>query len=110
MKESGKRQNIKIKKLFQWGIGFGVFSIIGIGVGFMIGEYADRILPSDAGIGQYLFMVGSLLVGMYVSLFLHIVIHESGHLICGYISGYQFYSFRIGSNLITYSVQKGGQA
>ena len=57
--------------------------------------------------GQYLLIVGSLLFGMYVSLFLHIVIHEAGHLICGYISGYQFYSFRIGSIMWVKDVDTG---
>ena len=38
-----------------------------------------------------------LLFGAYVSLYLHILIHEAGHLVCGLISGYEFYSFRIGS-------------
>ena len=35
------------------------------------------------------------LVILYILIFLQIIIHETGHLICGLLSGYTFSSFRI---------------
>lgn len=45
--------------------------------------------------GELLFYIAGGLVGAYVCIFLHTIIHEAGHLIFGLISGYQFSSFRI---------------
>ena len=41
-----------------------------------------------------------MLVFLYLAWFIHIVIHESGHLIGGLLSGYTFSSFRIGSFML----------
>lgn len=43
--------------------------------------------------------IAFLLLGAFVSLYVHILIHEGGHLVCGLFSGYEFYSFRIGSTM-----------
>lgn len=74
-----------------------LFALIGAGIGFMIAAYADRIVSPDASVGEYIFMVALLLVGMYAAMFLQTVIHEAGHLFFGLLSGYQFSSFRVGS-------------
>lgn len=47
-----------------------------------------------------------LLVGMYLVMFLHIIIHEAGHLVFGLLTGYRFSSFRIGSFML---VKERGQ-
>ena len=41
-----------------------------------------------------------LLVGIYLILYLHIIIHEAGHLVFGLLTGYRFSSFRIGSFIL----------
>ena len=40
------------------------------------------------------------LVALVVSFYLHIILHEGGHLVCGLLSGYKFVSFRIGSVIL----------
>lgn len=45
--------------------------------------------------GELLFYIVGGLVGAYVCIFLQTIIHETGHLIFGLLSGYQFSSFRI---------------
>lgn len=45
--------------------------------------------------GELLFYIVGGLVGAYVCIFLQTIIHETGHLIFGLLSGYQFRSFRI---------------
>lgn len=47
-----------------------------------------------------------LLFVLYLSMFLQIVIHESGHLLFGLLSGYGFTSFRIGSLML---IKKDGK-
>lgn len=32
---------------------------------------------------------------LFIAVFLHIILHESGHLVCGLLTGYRFVSFRI---------------
>ena len=39
-------------------------------------------------------------VAVILSYYLHIIIHEGGHLVFGLRSGYQFVSFRIGSLIL----------
>ncbi len=49
---------------------------------------------------------GLLLLGFYAVLFLQIILHEFGHMIAGWLSGYQFTSFRVGSLMW---VRQGGR-
>ena len=37
----------------------------------------------------------SSIIGVFVGVFLQLIIHEAGHLVCGLISGYRFVSFRV---------------
>ena len=71
---------------------------IGIGMlcGVALGILAALFLPEMDG-PEYLIFT---LVGMLVSIFLHIIIHEGGHLVCGLLSGYKFVSFRVGSLML----------
>lgn len=41
-----------------------------------------------------------LLIALYISFFLHVIIHELGHLVGGKLSGYEFKSFRIGNYML----------
>ncbi len=56
-------------------------------------EYMDKL----AGIGWYeLTVVPFLIITIFcLVVFLQIIIHEAGHLVCGLASGYRFVSFRI---------------
>ena len=50
-----------------------------------------------AGVGGNREVILPFIIVLAFSYFLHIIIHESGHLIFGLLSGYQFVSFRVGS-------------
>ena len=41
-----------------------------------------------------------VLFSLLVSFFLHIVLHEGGHLVCGLLSGYKFVSFRVANLML----------
>lgn len=51
-------------------------------------------IEGKRGIDQYLLYFYGVLV-FYIIYFLHIIIHEAGHLIFGLLTGYKFLSFRI---------------
>lgn len=41
-----------------------------------------------------------ILLSLVLSIYLHIILHEGGHLACGLLSGYKFVSFRVGSHML----------
>ena len=69
-------------------------AIIGGAVGFLI---ADRGFSSDEGPLVYLFEVA---VAFLLSVYIGLITHEAGHLLFGFLSGYGFSSFRIGSIML----------
>ncbi len=72
------------------------FLIAGGGLGFGMARQADVIAEAGVGFG-FLGNTVLFLVWMYVTFFLHILIHEAGHLVGGLLTGYEFSSYRIGS-------------
>lgn len=65
------------------------------GVVGSFGGYAiNSLLPEGTSTGQFLFALSIVLMVFYGALILHIFVHETGHMICGLISGYGFSSIR----------------
>lgn len=73
------------------------FMLIGAVCGILIMEYMDKLIEANKTIGTIALSVGLLFIGMYIALFLQIILHEAGHLLFGLLTGYRFSSFRIGS-------------
>ena len=76
----------------------GLVTIAGLALGgaggFALVDFIDKHALSPAGaVGLAL----CALLGLYLSFFLHIILHEGGHLVCGLATGCGFCSFRIGS-------------
>lgn len=71
--------------------------VIGAACGIFIAKYLEQIsqmsVSSWAEFGWFMAMLASL----YLIIFLQIIIHEAGHLVCGLMTGYEFSSFRIGN-------------
>lgn len=80
---------MKNKKLGN-AIMFVIFLIIGAGGGFLLASYINE---HDYSFLQLLYAFVWLAIGYLIG----IVIHESGHLVMGRKSGYEFVSFRVGS-------------
>ena len=55
-----------------------------------------KLLPEFDGMISLIIIIGSIVVSLY----LHIILHEGGHLVCGLLSGYRFVSFRAGSLML----------
>lgn len=74
------------------------------GIGFLFAmlmiQTMDAAAANGATDGQVMLLWLGLMMGMYVVMFLHIVLHEGGHLIFGLLTGYRFVSFRVGSLML----------
>ena len=87
----------KAKKRIQWQqyIAVAIFMLIGGVCGVLMAQYVGKNVQPDTFIGVELFSLACLFLGMYVAIFIQLIIHEAGHLVFGLISGYKFSSFRI---------------
>lgn len=81
-------------------ISISFFTIIGVILGFAMIAFLEWQLPENLPSSVKAVRTCIMLVLLYLSWFLHIVIHEAGHLICGLLTGYSFSSFRIGSIML----------
>ena len=91
-KKKGQRQ--------QWLV-MGLFMLIGALCGLLMVSFLEQRSTADSSTAEDFISLAVLLLGMYIGIFLHIVIHEAGHLVFGLKSGYQFSSFRIKIKRIT---------
>lgn len=73
------------------------FFVIGAICGIIIVHSLKSIPKTQLDTGKSLYILAALFLGMYVAIFLQIIIHEAGHLIFGLLTGYRYSSFRIGS-------------
>lgn len=74
-----------------------LFILIGAACGVLMARYLETISKGDMPLGKYIVVFGLMLIAMYAAAFLQIIIHETGHLVFGLLSGYRFLSFRIGN-------------
>ncbi|MBQ8559339.1 MAG: M50 family metallopeptidase [Tyzzerella sp.] len=85
------------KKKIQWQQYIAVifFMLIGAVCGVLMAQYVDKNAQPGTSSWENLFSLACLFVGMYVAIFIQLIIHETGHLVFGLLSGYKFSSFRI---------------
>lgn len=112
MKELQKNNGLKIeRKKGKWkesikkywflillGFVFGAFT------GIFLTEYLEKVFHNNTK-----HIIGGLygtLILFFIFFFFHIIIHETGHLIFGLLTGYSFVSFRVGS--LTLIRENGG--
>lgn len=74
-----------------------MFMGIGAVCGVLIGEYIFPAIETGDSLGESLFNVAILFIGMYAVMLIQIILHEAGHLLFGLLTGYRFCSFRVGS-------------
>lgn len=89
-----KRSKRIKEKITQVGI-FAFMVLIGMFCGFCGVKYIDYLFEAERPLWEGLLFVGWMMLGIYVAQLLQIIIHESGHLIFGLLTGYGFSSFRI---------------
>ena len=93
MKKKEKEKKIQAQQF----IVIGLFLVIGIASGIVMGRYVGKIWSYDGVSGKSVLLTVLLLAGMYIGMFGQMIIHEAGHFVFGLLSGYGFCSFRIGS-------------
>lgn len=71
------------------------FMLIGAAGGFLMVAYIDRGTGAETPLYEKILSLVGLFLGMYAAIFAQLIIHETGHLIFGLLSGYKFSSFRI---------------
>lgn len=100
--------NNRDKKNNRTKIIFNVVMLMYFGLcGALMGGLLDTILPNEkVTIGEVLFAIFLLMLAFYFGIFVHMCLHETGHMICGLLSGYSFTSIRFGS-LIIYRSESG---
>ena len=81
-----------MKKFLGYVVQMGIGALCGVALAVMGAVFLPLM---DTGV-----FVLATAVGMVVSFFLHILIHEGGHLVCGLLSGYKFVSYRVGSLIL----------
>jgi len=96
MRKKKKSNGVSARALM---IAFGFLIFIGIGV--FIACDIINYLGDDPGFAEYYLWLAVYLLVFYAVYFVHIIVHESGHLVFGLLTGYKFSSFRIGSVIIT---------
>ncbi len=74
-------------------LGYALQILLGaiVGVAIAYAAFADVKSP--------FYIVVNVLV-VFAAFYLHIILHEAGHLVCGLLSGYQFVSFRVGAFIL----------
>ena len=68
--------------------------IVGGVIGFIGAIYS---IVSNIELDSIFLDVGIILIFCLITFFLHLILHEGGHLIFGLLSNYEFVSFRVGS-------------
>lgn len=84
------------KKRIPWQqyIGTVFTMLMGAACGYIIVMCLDSYQGDRSFCEEILYLAG-LLLGIYVALVFHIIVHEAGHLVFGLLTGYKFSSFRI---------------
>ena len=82
------------KKIESMLIGAFFFLMCGV-IGFFGGYFMDDLLLENTPVWLKLGSILLLVVIFYIVFILHTFIHETGHMICGLISGYEFSSIRL---------------
>lgn len=72
------------------------FMLIGAVCGYLMAPYIfDHASDTGKPLFEKILYLAGLFLGMYAAILAQIIIHETGHLVFGLLSGYSFSSFRI---------------
>ena len=96
MKNKNKKVN---KKPFAFVV---ICFVIGLLCGIVMGDAFDGFMEGN----NFLLLIGIEIALFLVANYLHLIIHEAGHLVSGLISGYGFGSFRVGNLMF---IKENGQ-
>lgn len=86
----------KIKSFLKVGAGFIIGTILGLSILPIITSIASSSGSSLSDMSGFEFIISfsALLIFAFMSIFIHTILHETGHLIGGLLAGFKFLSFR----------------
>lgn len=92
-------RNNKEKKKMKWQSLIGILlpMVVGACIGFGMAMQNGRGATPDVPLGEILLRDMGLLILIVIGIFIQIIIHEGGHLVCGLLTGYHYVSFRVGN-------------
>ena len=93
-----KKKSVRIQLMDA--AGFIGFTVIGGITGLLCIRIEEKMFDGDLSRLQSFALLFCAIVVMLIMFFIHIIIHEGGHLIFGWFSGYQFSSFRVGNIIL----------
>lgn len=96
-------KKFKNSKVFKAIIYILVCIIFGFAIGFFSAKYFREPIGKNTvadSAFKIIFKMYGMIIIFFIGTFIHIIVHEAGHLLFGLMSGYKFVSFRIGSNTI----------
>ena len=85
----------KAKRPWQQWFAIGLFLTVGFLCGLLIAGETDRIVGEDASLILTAVSFAAMLVLLCLGVLTQMLVHESGHLVFGLLTGYRFSSFRI---------------
>lgn len=74
-----------------------IMMLIGALIGVLSIIHLEGFFDGDVPLHILFLAIAALVIGIYVAMLFHLVVHEAGHLLFGLMTGYEFTSFRIGS-------------
>lgn len=86
-----KEKKNKKKKNFLSLVPMLIFMLVGAAFGVLFAQIDN----GDMGIYGNIIFFAIFILGVYLAIFFHVIVHEAGHLVFGLLSGYKFSSFRI---------------
>ena len=89
--------NKKKKPSWQQALSTALVMFLCVGCVYLMTGYIKRYIGMEAISDDIILFFASYIISSIVGIFLQLIIHESGHLIFGLLTGYRFTSFRIGS-------------
>ena len=97
---NGERQqdNYKDNKLGNT-LAMAIFIVVAGIIGFFSANVVSDY-ENEYGLAGLLISIGFLMLVFVAVAFIHIIVHEAGHLVFGLLSGYKFVSFRIGTVML----------
>ena len=89
----------KVKKKVGWRQYLPLLFIMPLGAicGIYIGRYIKKLTVVGGSAADTILLAAVLIMGLYLAIFLQLILHEAGHWFFGRLTGYRFASFRIGS-------------
>lgn len=85
----------KKKIVWQQYIAIILYIFIGVACGVIMSRYSDKYFEADMPFYEEILLLVGQVLGIYVAIFIQLIIHEVGHLVFGLFSGYKFSSLRI---------------